>query len=70
MKRGYSQSPNYSKFNQHLSELILEVEGIKLRAEKNDMGGIKEHLDRMNAILLEFMDARMDLVEKCRNIAN
>lgn len=71
MKKVHSQkNPSFAKFNQHLSELILEVEGIKLRAEKNDIEGIKEHLERMNAILLEFMDARMDLVEKCRNIAN
>lgn len=57
-------------FNQHLSELILEVEGIKLRAERSDIGGITEHLERMNALLLEIMDAKMDLAEACRNITN
>ena len=64
------KSPNLETFNQHLSELILEVEGIKLRAERNDIPGIKEHLARMNAILFEIMDARMDLAEMCRNITN
>jgi len=57
-------------FNQHLSELILEVEGIKLRAEKSDVDGIKDHLERMNAILLEIMDARMDMAEKYHNVKN
>ena len=64
------KSPHLELFNQRLSELILEVEGIKLRAERNDIGRIKEHLDRMNAMLLEIMDARMDLAETCRNITN
>ncbi|MGI0069226.1 MAG: hypothetical protein ACREAN_03110 [Nitrosopumilaceae archaeon] len=64
------KNPNLELFNLHLSELILEVEGIKLRAERNDIGAIKEHLERMNAVLLEIMDARMGLAEKCANITN
>jgi len=64
------KSPNVELFTQYISELVLEVEGIKLRAERNDMSGIKEHLERMNAILMEIMDTRMDLAEKCSNIAN
>lgn len=57
-------------FNLHLSDLILEVEGIKIRAERNDIEGIKEYLQRMNAILLEIMNAKLDLAEKCNNITN
>ena len=64
------KSPNLEFFTQYVSELILEVEGIKLRAERSDIAGIKEHLERMNAILLEIMDTRMDLAEKCCNIIN
>jgi hypothetical protein len=69
-KTNLQKSPNLELFNLHLSELILEVEGIKLRAERNDIDAIKEHLDRMNAVLLEIMDGRMGLAEKCANIIN
>jgi len=61
---------NVELFNQHLSDMIMELEGIKLRAEKSDFGAIKSHLERMDTILLEIMDARMDFVEKCKNISN
>jgi hypothetical protein len=70
MEKIYLRQPNLEVFNQNMSELILEVEGIKLRAERNDIEGIKEHLERMNAILLEIMDKRMDLAESCGNITN
>lgn len=69
-KTHLQKSTNLGLFNLHLSELILEVEGIKIRAERNDIGGIKAHLERMNALLSEIMDARMDLAERCANIAN
>jgi len=64
------QGSNLELFNQHLSDLVLEIEGIKIRAERNDIAGIKEHLERMNAIHLEIMDAKMDLAETCRDITN
>jgi len=64
------QDSNLELFNQHLSDLVLEIEGIKIRAERNDIAVIKDHLERMNAILLEIMDAKMGLAETCRNIAN
>ena len=61
---------NIELFNQHLSDLIMELEGIKLRTERSDFGAIKEHIERMDAVLFEIMDARMDLAEKCNNISN
>ena len=62
--------PNLEIFNQHLSELILEVEGIKLKSIRNDIEGIQDHIGRMNTVLVEIMDARMDLADKCNNIKN
>jgi len=66
----FRKSTSLKIFNRHLSELILEVEGIKLKALRNDIDGIEEHIERMNALLLEITDARMNIPEKYGKFMN
>jgi hypothetical protein len=51
-------------FTQYLSDITLEVEGIKIKSVKNDMKGINEHISRINSALLGIMDAKLELAEK------
>ena len=56
-------------FTQYLSDIIIEVEGIKIKADRNDIKGINEHIARINSALMGIMDTKLDLAEKC-NISN
>ena len=57
-------------FTQYLSDITLEVEGIKVKAIRNDIQGIMEHISRINSSLLGIMDAKLELAERCERIRN
>ena len=57
-------------FTQYISDITLEVEGIKVKNMKNDIQGINEHIDRINSALLGIVDAKLELAERCNTIAN
>ncbi len=57
-------------FTQYLSDITLEVEGIKVKSMKNDIRGIDEHVSRINSALLDIMDAKLELAERCNSISN
>lgn len=58
-------SPTFSDiFTQHVSDISLEVEAIKLRNLKNDVEGINEHLARIDSALTGIMEAKLALAEK------
>jgi len=59
------ESPTFSEiFTQHVSDISLEVEAIKLRNLRNDVDGINEHLARIESALIGIMEARLALAEK------
>ncbi len=59
------EAPTFSEiFTQHVSDISLEVEAIKLRNLKNDADGINEHLARIESALIGIMEARLALAEK------
>jgi len=59
------ESPTFSEvFTQHVSDISLEVEAIKLRNLKNDADGINEHLARIESALIGIMEAKLALAEK------
>lgn len=59
------ESPTFSEiFTQHVSNISLEVEAIKLRNLRNDTDGINEHLARIESALIGIMEARLALAEK------
>lgn len=59
------ESPTFSEiFTQHVSDISLEVEAIKLRNLRNDADGINEHLARIESALIGIMEARLALAEK------
>ncbi|NHH98976.1 hypothetical protein DYY66_1034 [Candidatus Nitrosotalea sp. FS] len=59
------ESPTFSEiFTQHVSDISLEVESIKLRNLRNDADGINEHLARIESALVGIMEARLALAEK------
>jgi hypothetical protein len=57
-------------FTQYLSDITLEVEGIKVKSMRNDIQGINEHVERINSALLGIMDAKLELAERCNTISN
>ncbi len=58
-------SPSFADiFTQHVSDISLEVEAIKLRNLKNDTDGINEHLARIESALIGIMEAKLALAEK------
>ena len=58
-------TPSFAEiFTQHVSDISLEVEAIKLRNLKNDSDGINEHLERINSALIGIMEAKLVLAEK------
>ena len=58
-------SPTFADiFTQHVSDISLEVEAIKLRNLKNDAEGINEHLARIDSALIGIMEAKLALAEK------
>jgi len=59
------ESPTFADvFTQHVSDISLEVEAIKLRNLKNDADGINEHLARIESALIGIMEAKLVLAEK------
>ena len=59
------ESPTFSEvFTQHVSDISLEVEAIKLRNLKNDVDGINEHIARIESALVGIMEAKLALAEK------
>ena len=59
------KSPTFSEiFTQHVSDISLEVEAIKLRNLRNDADGINEHLARIESALVGIMEAKLALAEK------
>lgn len=59
------ESPTFSEiFTQHVSDISLEVEAIKLRNLRNDADGINEHLARIESALTGIMEAKLALAEK------
>lgn len=69
-RRVHREKGNLELFDKHISDLVLEVEGIKQKALRNNLSEISEYIARMDAIFLEIMDAKLDLAEKCRTIQN
>ena len=60
-----NETPSFAEiFTQHVSDISLEVEAIKLRNLKNDSDGINEHLERINSALIGIMEAKIALKEK------
>jgi hypothetical protein len=57
-------------FTQYLSDITLEVEGIKVKSMRDDIRGINEHVERINSALLGIMDAKLELAERCSSISN
>lgn len=51
-------------FTQHISDISLEVEAIKLRNLKKDAEGIEEHLARIESALSGIMEAKLTLAER------
>jgi hypothetical protein len=68
--RVYRERGNLELFDKYISDLVLEVEGIKIKALRNNLHEITEYIARMDSIFLEIMDAKLDLAEKCRTIRN
>ena len=59
------ESPTFADiFTQHVSDISLEVEAIKLRNLRNDADGINEHLARIESALIGIMEAKLVLAEK------
>ncbi len=51
-------------FTQYISDMTIEVEGIKIKSMRNDFQGINENLARINSAIMGIMDAILDLAEK------
>lgn len=51
-------------FTQHISDISLEVEAIKLRNLKKDTDGIEEHLARIESALSGIMEAKLAIAER------
>jgi hypothetical protein len=51
-------------FTEYLADITLEVEAIKLRSLRNDIGGINEHLARIENALWDITNAKLALAEK------
>ncbi|TSA17242.1 MAG: hypothetical protein D4R72_05245 [Nitrosopumilales archaeon] len=57
-------------FTQYISDITLEVEGIKVKSMRSDIQGINGHVERINSALLGIMDAKLELAERCASISN
>ena len=51
-------------FTQHISDISLEVEAIKLRNLRKDVEGVEEHLARIESALSGIMEAKLALAER------
>lgn len=57
-------------FTQYISDITLEVEGIKVKSMRNDIEGINEHVARINSALMGITDAKLELAERCVSNTN
>ena len=57
-------------FTQYLSDITLEVEGIKVKNMRHDIREINEHIERINSALLGIMDAKLELAERYNAVSN
>lgn len=57
-------------FTQYISDITLEVEGIKVKSMRDDIQGINTHIARINSALLGIMDAKLELVERYSDTSN
>lgn len=54
-------------FEEYISDIALEVEGIRLKMFWKEMDGINTRIDRINNALLGIMDAKMSLAKNSNN---
>lgn len=56
---------SYSElFTEYLSDITLEIEGMKISALRNDIDRIKVHIERINNAVLAIMDTKLDMAER------
>lgn len=51
-------------FSQYISDIQLEVDGIRLKMFWKEMDGIDTRINRINSALLGIMDAKLALAKK------
>ena len=54
-------------FTQLLSDIVLEMEGMKTKVMKNDIQGINDHVERINISLNDIMETKLELAETHAN---
>ena len=54
-------------FEEYISDIALEVEGIRLKMFWKEMDGIDTRIERINNALLGIMDAKMSLAKNSNN---
>ena len=54
-------------FSEYISDIALEVEGIRLKMFWKEMDGVNTRLDRINSALLGIMDAKLALAKNSNN---
>ena len=65
------RTPTYAElFTEYLSDITLEVEGIKVKAIRDDTEGIMEHVTKINNALLSIIDTKLSLAEECQRLSN
>ncbi len=57
-------------FMQYLSDIMLEVKEIKVKAKKNDIEGINKHTAKIKSFLLAMMDSEFERAVYCNNFSN
>lgn len=50
-------------FNEYLSDITLEIEGLIVKASKNDIDGMMDHWARIHNYLLEIKYTQLDISE-------
>lgn len=54
-------------FEEYISDIALEVEGIRLKMFWKEMDGIDTRIERINNALLGIMDAKLSLTKNSNN---
>ena len=57
-------------FNEYLSDITLEIQGLITKASKNDTDGMMDHWARIHNIFLEIKHARLDPFSRKQNNTN
>ncbi len=55
------------RFDEFISDIELEVEGIRLKMFWKEMDGINTRIDRINSALLGIMEAKLALAKRANN---